>query len=249
MTALGSRVAVTISSLYLILPTCIQAESYRNYTFGKDCFVSTKELSKDKPMTVYYRGSKNVGVFCNGMAFECNENSDSCNVCVTIKEFNDPDCVIILQFKESWTEATEHTITCRENNKKKYCRDSSVYILLNLISTKSPSRASFDLLITSEEEETDWAVVGGLIGGVFGGIILITVVVAVLLCIACKRRRSPGYVHNPGNSVPMTNQSNPSYPSTGYPQYTYGGYPTQSPTGSYPTQPTAETQFGETAKF
>ncbi|XP_062578760.1 uncharacterized protein LOC134240709 [Saccostrea cucullata] len=150
------EVAVIISILNVFLLTCVQAESepYRNYTFGTDCLVHTKELSVDKWMEVYYRGSENVGLFCNGMTFECIDNSENCNVCVTIQEFVDPDCVLKLQFKESWIHPTEHTITCRENNKKKYCRHSSVYISLSLINTQSTSRASFDLRVTSEEAET-----------------------------------------------------------------------------------------------
>ncbi|XP_061167939.1 uncharacterized protein LOC133176897 [Saccostrea echinata] len=199
---------VTIYVFCVFLQLCIQVNGNQNYTFGDDCGNNTRELADDEPMSVFYRGSSDI--VCNGMTFECIE---PCKVCVSVKHFNDPDCAIRLQLQKSWLGSTLRTVTCKENKENKICHSSSIFIYLNTLSTKSTGNVTFDLLLTSEKDETNWAIIGGVIGGVVGGLILVTVITGLIVRKACKLRTSQGHIYSQGNTVPISKKSFPWYSS------------------------------------
>ncbi|XP_062578750.1 uncharacterized protein LOC134240700 isoform X2 [Saccostrea cucullata] len=207
---------ITFCVFYVFLQLGVQVNGYQNYTFGDDCGNNTREVTPDEPMSVFYRGSSDI--VCNGMTFECEE---PCKVCISVKHFHDPECAIRLQFQKSWLGATKHTITCKEKKEEKFCLSSSIFIYLNTLNGRSTDNATFDLLLTSEKDETNWAVIGAVIGGVVGGFILVTVIIGIIVRKACKLRTSEGHIYS---KVPINKKSFPWYSNNGNSQLPTGGY-------------------------
>ncbi|XP_048742676.1 uncharacterized protein LOC125656130 [Ostrea edulis] len=214
------------------------------YEFGKDCTVFWKYLDEDDRIYVGYNG-RDVSFVCDDYSFKGkgDEILDEYEVCVTPLNFTDPNCAVRLDYKTTYGGSTLQSVTCTENNNKKYCgpQDETFYIFFEKRSGKDTSNAKFKLLITTNKVFDYGAVVGAIAGGVIGGIVLISLLTGLVCWCVCKRKPTQGQVLTPsqGNQISVVNQ--PAYPQPAYPQAAYSTQPagnnvTLYPTANYATQ-------------
>ncbi|XP_048742684.2 uncharacterized protein LOC125656134 isoform X2 [Ostrea edulis] len=229
------------------------------YEFGEKCSVFWKYLDENDRIYVDYNG-KHVASYCNDYSFKGkgDEILDEYEVCITPVNFTDPDCAVRLDYKTSYAGSTLQSVTCTENNNKKYCgpQDETLFIFFKQRNKKDTSNAKFKLLITTKKVFDYGVFVGSIVGGVIGGIVLISMLTGLVCWCVCKRKPTQGQVLNPsqGNQTSVVNQplysqaaySQPAYPQAAYsqpayPQAAYSAQPagnnvTLYPTANYATQ-------------
>ncbi|XP_076084242.1 uncharacterized protein LOC143055003 isoform X1 [Mytilus galloprovincialis] len=240
----GDKMKVLFTTVSLL--TCLTAvlgKSEKTYTFGQDCSVSLKHINEDNSITIVYNGQHDLDSWCNYMSFVGRDDGylNEYEICITPEVYEDPDCAVELSYRESYDGTPLEKYTCYDKPTTKYCGEQDEYMYIYLKSKSSRNRQNVQVKLTVEAVMTYnyYTTIGIIIGSVVGGILVICVVIGVILCIACKGKRSPGQVMNPGTGVRMGQFQSPnvSQPTGNYAPPLTGSYPTQ-PTGSQPTQQT-----------
>ncbi|XP_063411185.1 uncharacterized protein LOC134694116 [Mytilus trossulus] len=223
--------------------TAVFGKSEKTYTFGQDCSVSLKHINEDKSITIVYNGLHDIDSWCNYMSFVGRDDGylNEYEICITPEVYEDPDCAVELSYRESYDGSSLETYTCFDKPTTKYCgeQDEYMYIYLQPESSRNLQNVQVKLTVEAVMTYNYYTTIGIIIGSVVGGILVICVVIGVILCIACKGKRSPGQVMNRGTGVRMGQFQSPtaSQPAGNYAQPLTGSYPTQQ-TGSQPTQQT-----------
>lgn len=208
----------------LVLTLChVDGKTEEYYTFGENCLVSLEHVNEDKVVYAEYYGH-DVASWCDYMSF-IGRDDDYVNeykVCVTPEIYEDPDCALELKYSTSILGSDLQTYTCTNIPTTKYCGgdDDYFYITLKTNQHKNYQNAKFKLKIEAELTYNYGQTVGIIVGAVFGGIILVTFVVGLIVCLACRGKRSPGQVMNPTGNIQLqqTNFGAGAYPQTGHNQ-------------------------------
>ncbi|XP_063411175.1 uncharacterized protein LOC134694101 isoform X2 [Mytilus trossulus] len=243
----GNKMKLLCTVLFLLhFLTVVFGKSDITYTFGKDCSVSIEHINEDKTITIVYNGLDDLDIWCNYMSFIGRDEGylKEYEICITPEVYEDPDCAVELSYTTEYDGAPLETYTCYDKPITKYCGEQDEYMYIFLKPKGSKTRQNVQVKLTVEAVMTYnyYTRIGIIIGSVAGGIFVICVVSGVILFIACKRKRSPGQVMNPGTGGMGQFQSpNASQPSGNYASPLTGSYPTQ-PTGSQPTQQTGNGQ-------
>ncbi|XP_048739201.2 uncharacterized protein LOC125653680 isoform X4 [Ostrea edulis] len=206
------------------------------YEFGDDCTVSFKKVNEERQIYVEYKG-KHIRWLCDDFSFKGRGENimDDYEICVTPQYFTDPDCAVRLDYKSSYTSGRLQSVNCSENYNSKFCHSDGKYLYIDFKTRggKSTSKARFKLLITARKVFDYGNFVGAIVGGVFGGLLLISLVIGLICCCACRRKPTQGQVLNP-SQTPMVNQ--PAYPYVTYSTQPTGNTAIPYPTENYPRQ-------------
>ncbi|XP_076084288.1 uncharacterized protein LOC143055015 isoform X2 [Mytilus galloprovincialis] len=233
------RITTIVYLLNVIVAVC--GTSVQIYTFGEDCSVTLEKVNDDESFIAEYYGKKDLDSWCDHMSFTGRDSGymNEYEICITPLVYEDPDCAVELTYKERYGGSPLKKYTCNDKPTTKYCgeQDEYMYIYLEHKNSRNLQNVQVKLKVEAVMTYNYYTRIGIIIGSVVGGILVICVVIGVILCIACRGRRSPGQVMNPGTGVRMGQFQSPnaSQPAGNYAPPLTGSYPTQ-PTGSQPTQ-------------
>jgi len=222
-----------------------QPKTMTTYTFGVDCSVSLEYIDENDVIYAQYDGGK-LSTWCDDMSFigRGDEIMDEYELCVTPEYYEDPDCAVEVVYHETYGGKTIQTFTCYNKPASRYCGEAEEFLYITVKSLSSDKQnVRFKLKVEAVKVYDYNKTVGIIVGSVFGGLAVLSIIVGLVICAACRRKRSQGQVFNPvaGGAAPLMQQNQPvsGYPtqqSGGYPTQQSGGYPIQQ-SGGYPIQP------------
>nr|XP_022298143.1 uncharacterized protein LOC111107294 isoform X2 [Crassostrea virginica] len=173
-----------IISIYLYsMVYVVDAMETVTYEFGSNCTSRSSDayyrgyVNETRQFMVSYRG-RTLKYYCSSISFHgsgTGENRrDKYKVCVTLKEFTDPDCALRLNFTNNLFGPILQTFDCVNSSDTKFCSgdDSNLYFELEVLDGKTPYLTRFRMLVTAEKvykyEESNDAMVYGIAGAVGG---------------------------------------------------------------------------------
>lgn len=176
----------------------ISVDSQTIYRLGTDCGTTSTITEKSNTQIEFdgrYDGDKVTSgdlnyQQCDRIIFQTknyDEPDARYNICISPIYFNDRECAVTLDFKNSLFASPLKSFDCQNRMDFKFCvpNGEKLYVFLNLSEGKSFAQTTFLFRVVAERTDKPTPVLA-IVLGVLGGVLL--VVIAAIIFIVYRRR-------------------------------------------------------------